>query len=165
MLIMKPIRKYHELADQRRLVYDQIDAVRTYMNRGAVAEIGLSFKESMDIIMTIDADLHNEVTEDQMISRLQQRIKELTLVIDEEIVEIFGETRRQKNRVLPEIYNRYWELDNRLADLSIRKKAEIIICGRVSSETQWRIVCNERLINDIYALLMAVEYIHHPLTG
>ena len=157
MLIMKPIRKYHELADQRRLIYDQIDAVCTYMNRGVVAEIGLSFKESMDIIMTIDADLHNEVTEDQMISRLQQRIKDLTLVIDEELVEIFGETRRQKNRVLPEISNRYWELDDRLENLAIRKKAEIFVCGQVSNETQWKIVRNKRLINDIYTLLLAVQ--------
>ena len=156
MLIMKPIRKYHELADKRRLVYDQIDAVRTYANRGVVTEIGLSFKESIDLVMTIDADLHNEVTEDQMISQLQKRIQEMDLEIDEAIVDVFEETRRQKNQVLPEISDRYYELDDRLADLAIRKKAEIFVCGQVSPETQWRIVQNERLLNDIYELLMAV---------
>ena len=141
-------QRFYDAADWQNDLMDQIDAVLTLTDPEVGTSRGLKPIDAVKICAKIDPKIGAETAE-ELVNVLKERADAEQDVMDGALSIMESYPDALKADILPELSDRYKELFDRLEDLGDIKVDFKPI------ETIREVITTERLLNNIYSLVMA----------
>lgn len=140
--------RFYDAAEVKNELLNQLDAVMTLTDPEVETSLGLRVTEAVQIATRIDP-LIGATTPNELIEALRGKVEDAESIMEEALSVMKNYPANVKVEILPYLQSRYEEVFNRLEEIGDIKT------GNHSLKTIREVVTKERVLNDVYSLVMA----------
>ena len=147
-----PEGRFYNAVEYKDMLMDQVDAVHTLIDPDIGTSLGLETLQAIKIAATIDPELHHIDSAADLIFILKERIETTMRDMERALMDMRAYPDDVKADILPDLQERYIELDEQLEHLVDDK-----LHGVVPAAISRKMTVLERELNDMCLLIEAHE--------
>ena len=153
-----PEGRFYEAADQKRTILEQMDAVTVLLHPDMAPHFGLQGIDAIWIARTIDPELFDIHTEQGLMDALRAKVEALEQEAEVALQAMRNYPEDVKADIYPDLKEHYEDLDETIKGTWMERQSEIEQFGKPLLATSKALLEHERMLNDVYALMIA----HQP---